>query len=82
MVTLPSIGNIILYPISKKASTVLSDYIVRTVLLLRTDKIIVDHIGQTLHRGVLSDVVSRGLLGEKDIYATSGLSNISFTKYS
>lgn len=41
-------------------------------LLLRADKIIVDHIGQTLHRGALSDVVSRGLLGEKDIYATIG----------
>lgn len=41
-------------------------------LLTGVDKIIVDHIGQTLHRGALSDVVDRGLLGEKDIYATIG----------
>jgi ornithine cyclodeaminase/alanine dehydrogenase len=41
-------------------------------LLLSVDKIIVDHIGQTLHRGALKDVVNQGKLGEKDIYATIG----------
>ncbi|MDR3332927.1 MAG: ornithine cyclodeaminase family protein [Synergistaceae bacterium] len=41
-------------------------------LILGVDKIIVDHIGQTLHRGALKDVVDQGKLGEKDIYATIG----------
>jgi len=41
-------------------------------LLLNVDKIVVDHIGQTLHRGALKDVVDQGKLGEKDIYATIG----------
>lgn len=41
-------------------------------LLTGVDKIIVDHIGQTLHRGALKDVVERGLIGEKDIYGTIG----------
>ena len=41
-------------------------------LILGADKIIVDHIGQTLHRGALKDVVDQGKLSEKDIYATIG----------
>lgn len=41
-------------------------------LLLNADKIIVDHIGQTLHRGALKDLVDQGKLGEQNIYATIG----------
>ena len=41
-------------------------------LLLKADKIIVDHIGQCLHRGALHDVVEDGKLDESGIYATIG----------
>ena len=41
-------------------------------LLLKADKIIVDHIGQCLHRGALHDVVADGKLDESGIYATIG----------
>jgi ornithine cyclodeaminase/alanine dehydrogenase len=41
-------------------------------LILATDKIIVDHVGQTLHRGALKDLVDRGKLREENIYATIG----------
>lgn len=41
-------------------------------LLLSADKIIVDHVGQTLHRGALSDVVSKGKLSEENLYGTIG----------
>ena len=41
-------------------------------LLASADKIVVDHVGQTLHRGALVDVVNRGLIGEKDLYGTIG----------
>ncbi|MDR1884823.1 MAG: ornithine cyclodeaminase family protein [Synergistaceae bacterium] len=41
-------------------------------LLTSVDKIIVDHIGQTLHRGALRDVASQGKIGPGDIYATIG----------
>lgn len=41
-------------------------------LLLNADKIIVDHIGQCMHRGALHDVVEAGKLHEEDIYATIG----------
>ena len=41
-------------------------------LLLNADKIIVDHVGQCMHRGALHDVVADGKLKEEDIYATIG----------
>ncbi len=41
-------------------------------LLLNADKIIVDHVGQALHRGALHDVSEDGRLTEADIYATIG----------
>ena len=41
-------------------------------LLLNSDKIIVDHVGQCMHRGALHDVVADGKLKEEDIYATIG----------
>lgn len=41
-------------------------------LLLKADKIIVDHIGQCLHRGALHDVVADGKMDESGIYATIG----------
>ena len=41
-------------------------------LLLDADKIIVDHVGQTLHRGALKDLVEQGRLSEKNIYGTIG----------
>ena len=40
--------------------------------ILKADKVVVDHIGQTLHRGALGKVVDAGKFGEKDIYATIG----------
>jgi ornithine cyclodeaminase/alanine dehydrogenase len=41
-------------------------------LILSADKIIVDHVGQTLHRGALKDVSESGRLGEEDLYGTIG----------
>jgi len=41
-------------------------------LILSADKIIVDHIVQTLHRGALKELSERGKITEKDIYATIG----------
>ena len=41
-------------------------------LILSVDKIIVDHVGQTLHRGALKDVSESGRLGEEDLYGTIG----------
>lgn len=41
-------------------------------LLLKADKVVVDHIGQTLHRGALKGVVEEGLFGEANIYGTIG----------
>ncbi|MBN1683176.1 ornithine cyclodeaminase family protein [Candidatus Bathyarchaeota archaeon] len=40
--------------------------------ILTADKIIVDHIGQCLHRGALKELNERGKITEKDIYATIG----------
>ncbi|MDY4033095.1 MAG: ornithine cyclodeaminase family protein [Pyramidobacter sp.] len=40
--------------------------------ILNADKIVVDHIGQCLHRGALRHVVSEGKFSEKDIYCTIG----------
>ncbi|HCA40089.1 MAG TPA: alanine dehydrogenase, partial [Aminobacterium sp.] len=34
--------------------------------------IIVDHIGQTLHRGALAELGTSGRITEKDIFATIG----------
>lgn len=41
-------------------------------LLLSADKVIVDHVEQTLHRGALKSVVEKGKFAENDIYATIG----------
>mgnify|MGYP000858070822 FL=1 len=41
-------------------------------LILSVDKIIVDHVGQTLHRGALKDVSESGRLVEEDLYGTIG----------
>lgn len=41
-------------------------------LILSVDKILVDHVGQTLHRGALKEVSESGRLGEDDLYATIG----------
>ncbi len=40
--------------------------------ILAADKIIVDHIGQTLHRGALKELNAKGEITEKNIYATIG----------
>jgi len=40
--------------------------------LLNCDKIVVDHIGQCLHRGCLGKLGVEGKITEKDIYATIG----------
>ncbi len=40
--------------------------------ILTADKIIVDHIGQCLHRGALKELNEKGKISEKDIYATIG----------
>jgi len=40
--------------------------------ILTTDKIIVDHIGQCLHRGALKELNEKGKITEKNIYATIG----------
>jgi len=41
-------------------------------LILTADKIIVDHIGQCLHRGALKDLAEKGRITEKNIFATIG----------
>jgi len=41
-------------------------------LILNADKIIVDHIDQCLHRGVLKELADRQMIGRKDIHATIG----------
>jgi len=40
--------------------------------ILSADKIIVDHIGQSLHRGALSELNASGMIKENNIYATIG----------
>lgn len=40
--------------------------------ILTADKIIVDHIGQCLHRGALKELNEKGKITEKNIYATIG----------
>lgn len=41
-------------------------------LILSCDKIIVDHIGQALHRGALADLNAQGKVLEENIFATIG----------
>lgn len=41
-------------------------------LILRADKIIVDHIDQALHRGALKHLTNEGKLSEDNIFATLG----------
>ena len=40
--------------------------------ILNADKIIVDHIGQCLHRGALKELNERGKISKENIYATIG----------
>ena len=40
--------------------------------ILKADAIVVDHIGQTLHRGALGKLGGQGAVTEKSIYATIG----------
>ncbi len=40
--------------------------------ILAADRIIVDHVGQCLHRGALKELSEAGKITEKDIYATIG----------
>jgi len=40
--------------------------------ILTADKIMVDHIGQCLHRGALKELNEKGKITEKNIYATIG----------
>lgn len=40
--------------------------------ILASDKIIVDHIGQCLHRGALKELSEKGKITERNIYATIG----------
>lgn len=40
--------------------------------ILNADKLIVDHIGQCMHRGALAELFEKGKLSEDDIYATIG----------
>jgi len=41
-------------------------------LILSADKIIVDHVQQTLHRGALRELSESGKISESNIYATIG----------
>lgn len=41
-------------------------------LILNSDRIVVDHIGQALHRGSLKKLTEAGRISEEDIYATIG----------
>ena len=41
-------------------------------VILKADKIVVDHVGQTLGRGALKLVALAGKITEKDLYATIG----------
>ncbi|MCF7936199.1 MAG: ornithine cyclodeaminase family protein [Synergistales bacterium] len=40
--------------------------------ILKADKIIVDHVGQCLHRGALKELSEAGRITEKDIFTTIG----------
>ena len=41
-------------------------------LILKADKIIVDHVDQALHRGALKKLTGEGQLSENNIFATLG----------
>lgn len=54
-------------------------------LILSADKIIVDHIDQALHRGVLKPLTNAGKISEDDIYCTMGqlaADKVTLTDYS
>jgi ornithine cyclodeaminase/alanine dehydrogenase len=40
--------------------------------ILKADKIVVDHVGQCLHRGALKELTEAGKISERSIYATIG----------
>lgn len=40
--------------------------------ILKADKIVVDHIGQCLHRGALKELTEAGKISERSIYSTIG----------
>lgn len=40
--------------------------------ILKADKIVVDHVGQCLHRGVLKELAEAGKITEETLYATIG----------
>jgi len=40
--------------------------------ILTADKLVVDHVGQALHRGAMAKLGTSGKISEKDIYATIG----------
>ncbi|MBP1777620.1 MAG: putative ornithine cyclodeaminase, mu-crystallin, partial [candidate division NC10 bacterium] len=40
--------------------------------ILKADKIVVDHIGQCLHRGALKELTEAGKISERNIYSTIG----------
>jgi len=45
---------------------------VENEFIINADHIVVDHIGQALHRGVLKDLNEQGKITEENIYATIG----------
>lgn len=50
-------------------------------LILSCDEIEVDHVGQTLHRGALKELVKQGKLSEKDVSVTIGELVLCFRPY-
>ena len=42
------------------------------LLILQADRIVVDHVGQCLHRGALKGLSEKGLVTENSIHATIG----------
>lgn len=40
--------------------------------ILNADKVVVDHVGQAMHRGALDKVVTAGLFGPDDLFSTIG----------
>lgn len=49
--------------------------------IFKADKIIVDHIGQALHRGALSELNQKGKITEENIYSTIGELAFGSKKY-
>ena len=50
----------------------LGDGVMEYQAIKKMDKIVVDHLGQTMHMGELSTWVQRGLISERDVYAELG----------